>query len=98
VHGYSVTNIDNDPEMIGVAASFGFKVFFGDGRRLDILRAAGAYHASLILVCADHRPVATRIVHLVRHELPNTLLLARTYGRSEKPKERYRIRKRCVGW
>ncbi len=79
--GYSVTTIDNDPDMIRVAASFGFNVYFGDGQRLDILHAAGAHHASLILVCVDDRPAATRIVQLVRHEFPNTLLLARAYDR-----------------
>ncbi|MDP1555906.1 MAG: monovalent cation:proton antiporter-2 (CPA2) family protein [Hyphomonas sp.] len=79
--GYSVTTIDNDPEMIRVAASFGFKVYFGDGQRLDILHAAGAHHAALILVCVDDRAAATRIVQLVRHEFPNTLLLARAYDR-----------------
>lgn len=79
--GYSVTTIDNDPETIRVAASFGFKVYFGDGQRLDILHAAGAHQAALILVCVDDRPAATRIVQLVRHEFPNTLLLARAYDR-----------------
>jgi len=79
--GYSVTTIDNDPDMIRVAASFGFKVYFGDGQRLDILHAAGAHHASLILVCVDDRTAATRIVQLVRREFPNTLLLARAYDR-----------------
>lgn len=79
--GYSVTTIDNDPEMIRVAASFGFKVYFGDGARLDILHAAGAGQASLILVCVDDRPAATRMVQLVRHEFPNALLLARAYDR-----------------
>ncbi|MBA3070508.1 MAG: potassium transporter [Hyphomonas sp.] len=79
--GYSVTTIDNDPEMIRVAASFGFKVYFGDGARLDILHAAGAGNASLILVCVDDRAAATRMVELVRHEFPNALLLARAYDR-----------------
>lgn len=79
--GYTVTTIDNDPDMIRVAASFGFKVYFGDGQRLDILHAAGAGNASLILVCVDDRPAATRIVQLVRHEFPNALLLARAYDR-----------------
>ena len=79
--GYSVTTIDNDPDMIRVAASFGFKVYFGDGARLDILHAAGAGNASLILVCVDDRAAATRMVELVRHEFPNALLLARAYDR-----------------
>jgi voltage-gated potassium channel Kch len=79
--GYSVTTIDNDPEMIRVAASFGFKVYFGDGQRLDILHAAGAGSASLVLCCVDDRSAATRIVELVRHEFPNALLLARAFDR-----------------
>jgi len=79
--GFSVTTIDNDAEMIRVAGSFGFKVYFGDGQRLDILHAAGAGQASLVLVCVDDRVAATRIVELVRHEFPNALLLARAYDR-----------------
>ncbi len=79
--GYSVTTIDNDAEMIRVAAQFGFKVYFGDGRRLDILHAAGAHDASLILVCVDDQAAATKIVELVRHEFPHVLLLARAFDR-----------------
>ncbi len=40
--GVDVTIIDNDPEMIQQAARFGFKVYYGDGTRLDVLRAADA--------------------------------------------------------
>lgn len=79
--GYSITIIDNDPEMIRVAGDFGFKVWFGDGQRMDILHAAGAHHASLVLVCVDDRAAATKIVEIVRHEFPNALLLARAYDR-----------------
>jgi voltage-gated potassium channel Kch len=79
--GYSITIIDNDPEMIRVAGDFGFKVWFGDGQRMDILHAAGAHHAALVLVCVDDRAAATKIVEIVRHEFPNALLLARAYDR-----------------
>ncbi|HRJ01359.1 MAG TPA: monovalent cation:proton antiporter-2 (CPA2) family protein [Hyphomonas sp.] len=79
--GYTITTIDNDPEMIRAAADFGFKVWYGDGQRLDILHAAGAHHASLVLVCVDDQAAATKIVELVRHEFPNALLLARAYDR-----------------
>ena len=40
--GYPINIIDDDAEMIRAAARFGFKVWFGDGTRLDILKAAGA--------------------------------------------------------
>ena len=79
--GYAIATIDNDAEQIRVAAEFGFKVHYGDGQRLDILHAAGARHATLILVCVDDRAAATRIVELVRHEFPTALLLARAYDR-----------------
>src|SRR5262249_34211850 len=49
--GIDVTTIDNDPEMMESAAGFGFKVYYGDGTRLDVLRAAGASEARVIAVC-----------------------------------------------
>ncbi|MFN3314411.1 MAG: monovalent cation:proton antiporter-2 (CPA2) family protein [Hyphomonas sp.] len=79
--GYTVTIIDHSPEMIRAAGEFGFKVWYGDGRRLDILHAAGAHHASLILVCVDDPVAATKIVEIVRHEFPGALLLARAQDR-----------------
>ena len=41
-----VSIIENDVEMIQAASQFGFKVYYGDGTRLDILHAAGASHAA----------------------------------------------------
>src|SRR5690606_6647467 len=40
--GYRMTLIDDDPAQIALVKRFGVKVFYGDGARLDILRAAGA--------------------------------------------------------
>ncbi|MEO6216263.1 MAG: cation:proton antiporter, partial [Sphingomonas sp.] len=51
--GIPVTLIDTDIEMIDVAGSFGAKVYYGDGTRLDLLRQAGAAEAELILFCID---------------------------------------------
>jgi monovalent cation:proton antiporter-2 (CPA2) family protein len=76
-----VTTIDNDPEMIQDAAGFGFKVYYGDGTRLDVLRAAGAGEARLAAVCIDNRQAASRIVDLVRAEFPGTKLYVRSYDR-----------------
>ena len=76
-----VTTIDNDPEMIQDAAGFGFKVYYGDGTRLDVLRAAGAGEARLVAVCIDNRQAASRIVDLVRAEFPGTKLYVRSYDR-----------------
>jgi monovalent cation:proton antiporter-2 (CPA2) family protein len=79
--GYSVSIIDTDTDMIRVAGLMGFKVFFGDGTRLDILHAAGAAEARLILICIDNADAATRIAHLVKQEFPLTPVMARAYDR-----------------
>lgn len=76
-----VSIIDNDVEMIRAAARFGFKVYFGDGGRLDVLHASGAGEAEIILVCVDRPETADRIVELVKSEFPLTKLFVRAYDR-----------------
>ncbi len=76
-----VTIIDNDIEMIRSASRFGFKIYYGDGTRLDVLRASGAETARAIAVCIDDRAAADRIVELVRHEFPLAKLLVRSFDR-----------------
>jgi monovalent cation:proton antiporter-2 (CPA2) family protein len=74
--------IDDDPEMIRAAETFGFKVWFGDGTRLDILKAAGAETARAVLIATDKQEVTTRIAKLVKHEFPNAVVLARAWDRA----------------
>lgn len=81
LEGTEVTAIDNDLEMIEAAEKFGFKVYFGDGSRLDVLRAAGAERARLICICVDKREVATRIVDIAREAFPLARLHVRAYDR-----------------
>ena len=79
--GIDVVIIENDTDMIRAAAQFGFKVFYGDGTRLDVLHASGAGHAKAILVCVDKKEVTSRIVELLKHECPLTPVLARAFDR-----------------
>jgi len=79
---HSVSIIDNDTDMIRAAASIGFKVYYGDGTRLDILHAAGAGNADLILICTDDKLQTTRIAELLRDEFPLTRVMARAFDRS----------------
>jgi glutathione-regulated potassium-efflux system protein KefB len=76
-----VSIIDMDVEMIQAAGNFGFKVYYGDGSRLDVLRASGADSAETILVCIDKPEVADRIVELVKAEFPLTKLFVRAFDR-----------------
>jgi len=78
---HSVAIIDNDTDMIRAAAQIGFKVYYGDGTRLDILRAAGAGTADLILICVDKKESTTRIAELLRDEFPLAKVMARAFDR-----------------
>ncbi|RYE44310.1 MAG: potassium transporter [Hyphomicrobiales bacterium] len=78
---HSISIIDNDVEMIEVAQTFGFKIYYGDGTRLDILHAAGAGTADLILICVDKKESATRITELVKSEFPLAKVMARAFDR-----------------
>jgi glutathione-regulated potassium-efflux system protein KefB len=79
--GIDVSIIDADVEMIRAAQDFGFTVYYGDGTRLDVLRASGAGKARQIAVCVDSRTTADRIVELVRSEFPQAQLLVRAFDR-----------------
>jgi glutathione-regulated potassium-efflux system protein KefB len=79
--GVDVTIIDNNIAMIRNAERFGFKIYYGDGARLDVLHASGAHSARAIAVCVDDRQAATRIAELAHHEFPQATLLVRAFDR-----------------
>ncbi len=79
--GVQVSVIENDPDRIREAGRFGFKVYFGDGTRLDILRASGAGEAQAIMICVDDRKAVSTIAAMALHEFPNAKVLARSYDR-----------------
>lgn len=79
--GIDVSLIDNDPDRIREARRFGFKVYFGDGARLDILRQSGAETTDMVMVCVDDPNVTDRVVELVRAHFPACRLLVRSYDR-----------------
>ncbi len=77
-----VTIIDSNPDRIRSAKDFGFKIYFGDGTRLDVLRASGASQTAIIAVCVDDKNTANKIVELVKSEFPEAKLLVRAYDRT----------------
>ena len=79
--GHKVAIIDNDTDMIRAAGQFGMKVYYGDGTRLDILHAAGAENAAMILVCVDRKESANRIVELIKSAFPLAKVHARAFDR-----------------
>lgn len=79
--GISVTLIDRDVEMIDIAGSFGAKVYFGDGTRLDLLRQAGAADAELIMFCLDGDQISAELVEAVHAAFPKAAIFVRAFDR-----------------
>ncbi len=80
-HSCSITIIETDTDAIRQARKFGFKIHYGDGARLDILHAAGAHNANLVIVAIDDREASLKIAELIRDEFPLVPVLARAYDR-----------------
>ncbi|MFZ5475393.1 MAG: monovalent cation:proton antiporter-2 (CPA2) family protein [Myxococcota bacterium] len=83
MNGVAATVLDVDGDQIDVVRRFGQKVFYGDASRLDLLRAAGAEKARLLVVAVDDHAKAREIVHTARTHFPHLAILARARGRVE---------------
>ncbi|HSX75945.1 MAG TPA: monovalent cation:proton antiporter-2 (CPA2) family protein [Shinella sp.] len=79
--GRDVTVIDHSTDRVRQAASFGFRIYFGDGTRKDVLRAAGIERAKIVAICTQGKAATDRIVDLVQSEYPNATLFVRSYDR-----------------
>ncbi|MEY9533005.1 monovalent cation:proton antiporter-2 (CPA2) family protein [Sinorhizobium fredii] len=79
--GRDVTIIDHSAARVRQAATFGFRIYFGDGTRLDVLRAAGIEKAKIVAVCTQKKEITDKIISLVQAEYPNARIFARSYDR-----------------
>ncbi|PKA39566.1 potassium transporter TrkA [Rhizobium sullae] len=79
--GRDVTVIDFSADRIRQASSFGFRIYFGDGTRKDVLRSAGIERAKIVIVCTQKREITDKVVDLVQAEYPHAKLFVRAYDR-----------------
>ncbi|MGI9365401.1 MAG: monovalent cation:proton antiporter-2 (CPA2) family protein [Rhizobiaceae bacterium] len=79
--GCNVTVLDNSAERIRQAQRFGFRIYFGDGTRLDVLRAAGIEKANIVAVCTQKQETTDEIVDLIAKTYPQAKLYVRSYDR-----------------
>lgn len=79
--GATLSVIDKNPDRIREAERFGFKVFFGDGSRLDTLHHSGAGSVEAVMICINDPKAAIQIVELVQHEFAQAKILVRAYDR-----------------
>ncbi len=79
--GYEMTLIDDDPSQIDLVKRFGVKVFYGDGGRVDILDAAGAAEAELIVIAVAGRERILNIANMIKRNFPKAKIAARAIDR-----------------
>jgi len=79
--GIGVTLIDSKPSQIEVAGTFGAKVYYGDGTRLDLLRAAGAGEARTLLFCIDGKALTAVKLETILEAFPQAAVLVRAFDR-----------------
>ena len=75
--GIPVTVLDHDAELIEAIRPFGFKVFYGDATRLDLLRTAGAATAKILVLAVDDKAQSLKIVDIAREHFPQLQIVAR---------------------
>lgn len=75
--GIKVTVLDNDPDLIDTLRRFGMRVFYGDATRLDLLHAAEAHKAHLLINAIDDMEGSLKLTDLVRENFPQLKMIAR---------------------
>jgi voltage-gated potassium channel Kch len=81
MHGIAFTALERDSGQVDVIRRFGTKVYYGDAARPDVLRAAGADRAKLLVVALDDMDRNLRVVETAKRNHPNLTVLARARNR-----------------
>lgn len=76
-NGVRATVLDHEPDQIDLLRKFGFKVHYGDATRLDLLEAAGAKEAAVLVVAIDDVDASLRLIDQARHAFPQLKIYAR---------------------
>ncbi|WP_312303837.1 glutathione-regulated potassium-efflux system protein KefC [Pulveribacter sp.] len=75
--GLEATVLDHSVEMLEVAHTFGYRVFYGDATRVPLLRLAGAGQARVLVVAVDAPEQSLKIVQAARKHFPHLQIVAR---------------------
>jgi voltage-gated potassium channel Kch len=81
-NGIRPTVLEQDAAQIEILRRFGFKVFYGNAGRLELLQAAGAEEARLLILALDDAEVTLQIAEEVRRNFPKLTILARARDRT----------------
>ncbi|AVO41897.1 glutathione-regulated potassium-efflux system protein KefC [Simplicispira suum] len=75
--GIPATVLDHSVDILEVARTFGYRVFYGDATRLDLLRMAGAAQARVLVLAVDAPGPSLKIAALAREHFPHLKIVAR---------------------
>lgn len=79
--GVEATILDSDPERIEYLRKMGFKVYFGDGTRAELLQSAGAEDADILISALDNTEYSIKLVELCKQEFPHLEVMIRAKNR-----------------
>jgi glutathione-regulated potassium-efflux system ancillary protein KefC len=82
-NGFRAVVIDHSPDRFAALRNDGFVGFYGDATRPDLLEAAGAAHAAVIVIALDDPEAASDLLKRVRREYPHLTVLARAVGTAD---------------
>jgi CPA2 family monovalent cation:H+ antiporter-2 len=80
-NGVEATYIDNDSDQVELLRKMGFKVYYGDATRYDLLKSAGADEAKILVASINSPVINIQLVETVRKYFPNLQILARAQNR-----------------
>ena len=75
--GFKATVLDHDPEQVQGLMRFGYRAFYGDATRLDLLRTAGAATAKVLVIAVDGVEQSLEIVDICKEHFPQLQLIVR---------------------
>lgn len=81
VLGIGFTALEHDLNQVEVLRKFGQKVYYGDASRLDLLEAAGAKQAKLLVLAIDDMQSSLRTAEAVSRHFPHLKIIARARNR-----------------
>lgn len=82
VNGIRATVLEVDSDHVEMLRKLGHKVFYGDASRVDLLRAAGAESAKLLIVALDEPEKILEMVESARKHFPHLIVFCRAVGRT----------------
>lgn len=82
-NGIKATILDNDSDRVDLLRKMGFKVYYGDATRVDLLESAGAHDAKILISAIDSPETNFLLVETVKKHFPNLELMIRAKSRAD---------------